>query len=461
MVRLALVATGCLAALPATAEDVNALEAMMQLFLGKRDSSKLGLSSTLDQKLLDEQWAEWKRLYGRSYATAAEDSKRKAIFADNLSRAARQNAMDKNWVPYGHLSPLADRKPNEVLNPNAGLTRPGHDEALLKTTMSAPLLLKGRDAADVPASYSWLEKGYTNPVKNQGQCGSCWAFATSANVEGAALVELNELYSLSEQQLVDCDGKDNGCDGGLPEQADKWLIAKDVGLEREQAYPYKGEVGPCVQDPKRERIFVHSFVKISDMEDEMAAALMKYGPLSIGINANLMQMYMGGVAEPDPEACDPEELNHGVTLVAFGEDAAVMGDPFAIKNVISSQLALQTQGAVTLARKAAGTTKGARLGSPIDVTSLMHPFLVQKEGSTKKWWKIRNSWGPEWGEDGHYRIIRGKGACGLNQMVTTATNIRKHPKESDMTKTAETKVASQAIQSAVDAKTSSKVELYV
>jgi len=97
---------------------------------------------------------------------------------------------------------------------------------------------------------------------------------------------------------------------------------------------------------------------ISSIETEMAAALMKYGPLAIGINAGPMQLYMGGIA--DPFFCNPIALDHGVVLVAFGTEYG------------------------------------------------------------KEFWTIRNSWGPEWGESGYYRIIRGKGKCGLNRMVTTA-----------------------------------------
>jgi len=107
-----------------------------------------------------------------------------------------------------------------------------------------------------------------------------------------------------------------------------------------------------------EKVFLSSWVPVSQSEDDIAAALMKYGPLSIGINAGPMQLYMGGIA--DPFFCNPEALDHGVTLVAFGT-----------------------------------------------------------EGS-KQFWAIKNSWGSSWGEQGYYRIVRGKGKCGLNRMVTTA-----------------------------------------
>jgi len=209
--------------------------------------------------LLDYQWIEFKLKFGKSYKSAEEEATRKQYFAENVKQAAKLNDKDKNWVPYSHLSPLADRSNKEFAGRNS-LLDTNEKQKMLSMALVAPPAASHKDT---PAAYSWLDNGYTNPVKNQGQCGSCWAFATAANVEGAALVELKELYSLSEQQLVDCDKQDNGCDGGLPEQADKWLIAKDTGLEREQEYPYTGEAGECTQNPKRERVFVENFLKIS------------------------------------------------------------------------------------------------------------------------------------------------------------------------------------------------------
>ena len=95
----------------------------------------------------------------------------------------------------------------------------------------------------LPTAFDWVSKGGVNAVKDQGQCGSCWSFATIANIEGVNFNENGGLISLSEQQLVDCDESDNGCDGGLPEQADKWLIATKNGLESEKDYPYEAVVG--------------------------------------------------------------------------------------------------------------------------------------------------------------------------------------------------------------------------
>merc|ERR1712039_657168 len=163
-------------------------------------------------------------------------------------------------------------------------------------------------------------------------------------------------------ELVDCDTKtgDEGCQGGLPSNAYQDMIQSKIGLELESAYPYKGRNGQCQAAKAKEQVFINNYTMISTDEDQIAAALIKYGPLSIGINAGPMQFYHGGISKPWKILCNPKAIDHGVAIVGFGEE------------------------------------KGT------------------------KYWIIRNSWGPRWGEHGYYRIIRGTGACGLNSMVATA-----------------------------------------
>ena len=171
--------------------------------------------------------------------------------------------------------------------------------------------------------------------------------------------------SLSEQELVDCDKLDQGCNGGLPENAYK-AIAKLGGLESEQDYKYDGMDEKCHFDQSKVQATVTGGVRISQNETEMAQWLVKNGPISIGINANAMQFYMGGVSHPWSFLCSSSGLDHGVLIVGYGVH----------------------------------TTK---------YTHRVQPY-----------WIVKNSWGPGWGENGYYLVYRGDGTCGVNQMATSA-----------------------------------------
>merc|ERR1712007_252935 len=115
-----------------------------------------------------------------------------------------------------------------------------------------------------------------------------------------------------------------------------------------------------------------------------------------------MQLYMGGIAQPSDDQCDPTALNHGVVLVAFGSENTP-DHPQQVKSMVQMHYAMRARGFIQ-------TLPG-----------------LKNEGSSTPFWVIRNSWGAEWGEEGYYRIVRGKGACGLNTLVTTASKVANHP----------------------------------
>merc|ERR1712224_806698 len=127
---------------------------------------------------------------------------------------------------YSYMTPFADWTPEEFFARN---TLKPH---LFDASSAAQDVLRN---TSLPDAFDWREKGAVNPVKNQARCGSCWAFATVANIEGVNFLKTKNLVSLSEQELVDCDKKtgDQGCSGGLPSNAYKDMIANKIGLELE------------------------------------------------------------------------------------------------------------------------------------------------------------------------------------------------------------------------------------
>jgi cathepsin F len=187
----------------------------------------------------------------------------------------------------------------------------------------------------------------------------------TGNVEGQWKLKKGQLISLSEQELVDCDKLDNGCNGGLPANAYK-AITKLGGLETESDYKYDGMDEKCHLDKSKIQVTINGGVQISSNETQMAQWLLENGPISIGINANAMQFYMGGVSHPWSFLCSKDGIDHGVLIVGFG----------------------------------------------------IHHYPLFK--TDMPFWIVKNSWGPTWGESGYYRVYRGDGTCGVNQMASSA-----------------------------------------
>jgi len=186
--------------------------------------------------------------------------------------------------------------------------------------------------AQIPASVDWRTKGYVTGVKDQGQCGSCWAFSATGSLEGQWFHKTGKLLSLSEQNLVDCSGDqgNEGCDGGLMDQAFTYM--KEKGVESETDYPYTAEDGDCKYQPSKKVASDTGFVDIaSGNETALTTAIATVGPISVAIDASAdsFQLYQSGVYnEP---ACSSTELDHGVLAVGYNTDPTG-GDYYIVKN---------------------------------------------------------------------------------------------------------------------------------
>ncbi|KAL2468445.1 Cysteine proteinase RD19a [Forsythia ovata] len=311
----------------------------------------------------DHHFTIFKRRFGKSYATKEEHDYRLSVFKDNLRRARSHQKLDPSAV-HG-VTQFSDLTPHEFRRQFLGLNR---RLRLPIDANKAPIL----PTNDTPSDFDWRDHGAVTPVKNQGSCGSCWSFSTTGALEGANFLATGKLVSLSEQQLVDCDHEcdpekqgscDSGCNGGLMNSAFEYTL-KAGGLMREEDYPYSGsDRGTCKFDKKKVAAKVANFSVVSLDEDQIAANLVKNGPLAVAINAVFMQTYIGGVS--CPYICS-KRLDHGVLLVGYG--------------------------------------------------SAGYAPIRMKE---KPYWIIKNSWGENWGEKGYYKICRGPNICGVDSMVST------------------------------------------
>lgn len=302
---------------------------------------------------------EFVKKYNRRYVSDNEHSLRMRIFKRNLHKIEMLNKHEQGTAKYG-ITEFADMTEKEYLRKTGLLGKRRNQNDLDNPIAHIP------DIQDIPTEFDWRDKGAVTDVKNQGNCGSCWSFSVTGNIEGLHAIKTGKLEAYSEQELLDCDTTDNACNGGYMDDAFK-SIEKIGGLELEDEYPYMAKKQKkCQFNQTLSHVKVKGVVDLPKDEAAMQKFLVSTGPISIGINANAMQFYRGGVSHPWKVLCSKKNLDHGVLIVGYG-----------IKE---------------------------------------YPMF----NKTLPYWTIKNSWGRKWGEQGYYRVYRGDNTCGVSEMASSA-----------------------------------------
>jgi C1A family cysteine protease len=267
------------------------------------------LAVTVDETELKGLWSAWKSIHNKPYGSG-EDEARYAIFRENHKKILKFNA-ENSGVKLG-LNKFADLTSTEFKQKHASCRHQTDNEVIAKNTMPFD-----RNAVkDLPDKVDWRAKGAVTQVKDQGQCGSCWAFSATGVLEGYYYLKYGKLLSFSEQQIVSCDlGQNEGCNGGYPELAVEY--AAKSGLDLEKDYPYKAADAKCKFSAwTAVKINTgYQFVTANSTEALMTAIVASPVSVSIEADEDVFQLYTSGIIQ----SCGAN-IDHAVLAVGYTKD---------------------------------------------------------------------------------------------------------------------------------------------
>ncbi|VDD77111.1 unnamed protein product [Mesocestoides corti] len=305
-------------------------------------------------------WKSWKMVNNKTYRSLREERLRMRIFVNNYMFIRWHNEryyLGLETYATG-LNQFADLTTKEFSEKYLSLINATARTEQHKFHLNRPRLPRRFVA---PESIDWRKKGYVTSVKDQGACGSCWAFSATGSLEGQLKRAKGKLISLSEQQLVDCSSAqgNEGCNGGLMDSAFKYWMK--FGSESEKDYPYKARDMRCHFNSSKVVARVKGYVDSPPKsEQDLKTNVANVGPISVGIDASGsgFQFYSHGIYED--YMCSETYLDHGVLVVGYDADE-----------------------------------------------------------SNREYWIVKNSWGTSWGQSGYIWMARNKNnMCGIATMAS-------------------------------------------
>lgn len=316
------------------------------------------------EPFLSHLWNKFKKTHAKEYYDESYEAARFDVFKRNVDLIEKHNneySMGIHSYKLG-INAFADWTFEEfkthMFGTRYNMTQAKQASAGTFTRSASTRFVKLADQVD------WREEGAVTPIKNQGQCGSCWAFSTTGSLEGQHFRQSGQLVSLSEQQLVDCSGKfhNEGCNGGLMDNAFQYIQANG-GLDSEDSYPYHAHQEKCHFNKKTIGATCSGFMDVTSGDEEaLKEAVATIGPVSIAIDVteDKFMFYKEGIFVDDSCRNSQDDLNHGVLAVGYGTNTTT-------------------------------------------------------DGKTLDYWLVKNSWGESWGESGYIRMARNlNNMCGIS-----------------------------------------------
>jgi len=278
------------------------------------------VASELNLKHSGIEFGRFVEKYGKTYESTAEQAYRFRVFKKNLEFIQAHNAKGLSYkLAVNHFADMTNAEFRErYLGFRFNQTRRGAKHVV-------------NSKVSLPTTVDWRQKGAVTAVKDQGQCGSCWAFSTTGSTEGAWFLTKGQLVSLSEQNLVDCSGAEGnqGCNGGLMDDGFQYIIDKK-GIDSEKSYPYTAEDGSCKFKTANVVATISSFKDVASGDENALQSAVAQQPISVAIDASQssFQFYSSGVYYD--ENCSSDQLDHGVLAVGYGTDSG--SDYWLVKN---------------------------------------------------------------------------------------------------------------------------------
>ncbi|RNA27796.1 Cathepsin L [Brachionus plicatilis] len=315
-----------------------------------------GLVLCIDDKIGRQEFIRFKSLYNKKYRNLIEENLRYQLFSLQLDRVVRINTdfNNKRSTYKLAINQYSDLAYNEFLSKRCGLIVPS---SMARSAPIAETRKKKLNVGRQIASFDWRDTGHVGLVKDQFDCGGCWAFAATAAIETQWSMYYGKLKNLSEQNLIDCTVGNYGCNGGVMQLAYDY-VRKNKGINDDLKYPYVGAgSASCRYKAGFPAANVSGYVQIEKgNEQQLEMAVREYGPVSVGVHASPdFMMYNGGVFNGSD--CT-NTLNHAVVVVGFN--------------------------------------------------NVHQP----------NFWIVRNSWGSWWGESGYIRMLKGSNICGIANLAT-------------------------------------------